>query len=646
MGCRLSGDPQSGVVRRRAVVCAARLMLLSATDLSKSHGMRTLFRGVSLSIEEGDRVGLIGPNGTGKSTLLRMLAQHEQPDAGDVRTPRGVVSVYVPQRDDFEAGQSALDAVSSAACASARCHGDEHDARVLAGVVLGKIGFDDDRMNAPLDTLSGGWRKRCSIAAGIARAGGAPDLLLLDEPTNHLDVEGLEWLERFLVRGAQDVRAKTSVFVTHDRVFLERVATRVGELSRAYPGGLFMADGGVDEFARRKSEFLDAQARMQATLANEVRIDNAWLGRGAQARRTKSKGRIEDSAARREQLAELSARNVAASGGGAGVDFSNSGRRTRRLLWAQGVAASRGGRLLFRGIDMELVPGDRIAVMGPNGCGKTTLLRTLVGECPPDEGVVGRADPAPRIVLLSQQRTELDPTMTLRDVFCPVGQTVRFRDSDMHVTAWSRRFLFDDDQLLQQVSRLSGGELARAHIARMMLEPADVLVLDEPTNDLDLPTLEVLEQSIEDFAGPVLLVTHDRAMLERLATQVIVLGGPGGSVAQVAGLDQALRAHKDFEAAHDAADRSAVAPTPPSVAASAAPTRKKLSYKDQREYDAMETNIASAESAAAVADARMNDPALLADHVAYAKACDAAASAHAAVNTLYARWEELESKLR
>jgi len=536
--------------------------------------------------------------------------------------------------------------VAAAAIECARCHGDEHEALVLAGVVLGKIGFEEERMGALLSTLSGGWRKRCSIAAGLARAGGTPDLLLLDEPTNHLDVEGLEWLERFLVKGAQDIRAGTSVFVTHDRVFLERVATRVGELSRAYPGGVFIADGGVDEFARRKTEFLEAQARAQASLANEVRIDNAWLGRGAQARRTKAKGRIDDSADRRDQLAELAKRNAAAASGGARVDFTGSGRRTRRLMWAEGISVALGGRTLFTGLDVELVPGDCIAVMGPNGSGKTTLLRTLTGERMPDSGTVGRADPAPRVVTLSQQRAELDGTMTLKDAICPVGDKVRFRDGEMHITAWSRRFLFDDDQLLQQVSRLSGGELARAHIARMMLEPADVLVLDEPTNDLDLPTLGVLEQSIEEFDGPVLLVTHDRAMLERLATQVIVLGGPGGQSAQVADLDQALRALKSFEAAAEALDPRAAAPRPAAGSAPIQPQRKKLSYNDQREYDGIEAAIAAAELAAAKADEHMNEPSLQSNHVAFRKACDASAAAHTEVARLYARWEELEAKLR
>ncbi|MFM9146142.1 MAG: ATP-binding cassette domain-containing protein, partial [Phycisphaerales bacterium] len=269
-------------------------MLLVATDLAKSHGLRELFHGVSVGVAAGDRVGLIGPNGAGKSTLLRMLAGAEEPDSGSVRTPRGTVVVYVAQRDDFPPGTTPRSAATDAALTSASVHGDRHEAEVLAGTSLGKIGFPESLMDEPAERLSGGWRKRLSIACGLCSAGGTPDLLLLDEPTNHLDVEGIRWLEQFLTRPTNDLRAGASVVVTHDRAFLERVATRIVELSRAYPQGTLAVDGNYPEFLRRRGEFLEAQARGEATLANEVRIDDAWLGRGAQARRTKAKGRIED----------------------------------------------------------------------------------------------------------------------------------------------------------------------------------------------------------------------------------------------------------------------------------------------------------------------------------------------------------------
>jgi ATP-binding cassette subfamily F protein uup len=630
-------------------------MLLVASDLAKSHGLRELFHGVSVGIAAGDRVGLIGPNGAGKSTLLRMLAGAEEPDAGTVRTPRGTVVVYVAQRDDFPAGTTPRAAATDAALASASVHGDRHEAEVLAGTILGKIGFPEALMDEPAERLSGGWRKRLSIACGLCSAGGTPDLLLLDEPTNHLDVEGIRWLEQFLARPTNDLRAGASVFVTHDRAFLERVATRIVELSRAYPQGTLAVDGNYPEFIRRRGEFLEAQARGEATLANEVRTDDAWLARGAQARRTKAKGRIEDSADRRDELAAISARNAAAAAGGARVDFSASGRRTRRLVQATGIAKGFGGRTLFKGLDLELGPGDRLGLMGPNGSGKSTLLAVLCGELPPDAGTVRTADPAPRVIFLRQQRAEIPPQTLLRDAICPLGDFVDFQGRAMHITAWARQFLFADAQLLQPVGSLSGGERARAHIARMMLEPADILVLDEPTNDLDIPTLEVLERAIESFPGAVVLVTHDRAMLGAVARQIVVLGAPGGEVSVVASLDQALAALERAEQASARAMRTSVgaaAASVPSMAASpaasaaAAPAvvRRKLGFKEQRELDGMEAAIEAAERACVEAEAAVADPSIAADHARMAKACRTLEAAQASVAALYARWQELESR--
>ncbi len=634
-------------------------MLLSASDLSKSHGLRELFRGVSISVADGDRVGFIGPNGSGKSTMLRMLAGVEEPDDGLVRTQRGAVIVYVPQRDDFADGATPRSVATAAAMSAASVHGDAHEAEVLGGMILGKLGFAESRMDDAVELLSGGWKKRLSIARGLCEAGGQPDLLLLDEPTNHLDVEGIRWLEQFLARPSNDIRAGACVFITHDRAFLERVATRVVELSRAYPQGTLTAEGNYTEFLRRRAEFLESQARAESALANEVRIDNVWLGRGAQARRTKAKGRIEDSAERREELESISERNAAASAGGARVDFTASGRRTRKLVHAEGIskgfADERGVvRTLFRALDLELTPGDRVGLMGPNGSGKTTLLRILCGDLAPDAGSVRFADPMPRIVVLRQQRADIPESTLLRDAICPLGDVVDFQGGQMHITAWARRFLFKDAQLLQTVGNLSGGERARAHLARMMLEPADILVLDEPTNDLDIPTLEVLEESVESFPGAVLLVTHDRTMLGRLAKKVVVIGAPDASVSVVASLDQALGALERAERATQERDRSAeraaragdTASQEARANAATAPatTRKRLNFKEQRELDGIEAAVHAAESASHIAEARVSDPVIAADHVKMAAACKALDAAHAKVATLYARWQELESK--
>ncbi len=628
-------------------------MLLTAADLSKSHGLRELFHGVTLSIDEGEHIGMIGPNGAGKSTLLRMLAGREESDSGTIHSPRGTIIVYVSQRDDFADDRSARSLCTASALECAQCHHDFHEAELLAEVILSKIGFTPERMDEHAGRLSGGWRKRLSIACALASAGGTPDILFLDEPTNHLDVEGLDWLEDFLLRGSQDLCAGAVIFVTHDRVFLENCATRIIELSRAYPEGTLSVDGNYTEFRRRRTEFLQMQARAEASLANEVREDSRWLSRGAKARRTKNKSRIAESGDRAEVLANLSERNQTAAGAFAGIDFSASGRKTRKLIAAHSIAKSMGGRLLFKDLDLELAPGECVGLMGPNGSGKTTLLRTLLGQLTPDAGTIVLADPAPRVVSMTQTRSDFPRGTLLKEAIAPHGDIVRFRDIEMHITAWARRFLFRDEQLLQQVSMLSGGELARAHVARMMLESADVLVLDEPTNDLDIPTLEVLEEAVESFAGATLLVTHDRAMLERLACRIIVLGAPDGIPRSVTSLSQALRALSEFETLTASAAASTSSPSTsaslPAANASATPavavgSKKKLSYNEQREFDQMEATIHAAEAKSHALEDAVNEPSLASDRAAYAKACHALGHAQSEVTRLYERWTALEKK--
>ncbi len=616
-------------------------MLISARGVTKSFALRTLFSGVSLGVREGDRVGVIGPNGAGKSTLLKILAGVIQPDEGEITATRGVHAIYVPQVDEFPAGSTpASVAVRAATEHLDRLggHHDAHEAETLAALILDRLGFDDDRRSTACEHLSGGWRKRLSLARALASCGGEPDLILLDEPTNHLDLDAIEWLEGFLRRGTFGASSFSSVFVTHDRAFLESVATRVAELSPAYPDGIFTADGDYTEFLRRKQEFLDAQARAQQVMANAVRKDLAWLARGPQGRGTKAKGRIQASHERISELADLKTRNAAAAGAAARVDFNATERRTKKLIALKGIGKSLGGRRLFSGIDLVLGAGDRVGLLGPNGSGKTTLIRVLTGDLAPDEGEVVFSDPRPRIAVFSQLRREFDPATTLKEALCPVSDQVRFRDRPMHVSAWARRFLFRDEQLRQPVGSLSGGELARVHVARIMLEPADVLVLDEPTNDLDIPTLETLEEALEEFPGAIVLVTHDRAMLGRLSTEVLALDGRGGA-RTFASLDQALAA-----APTNKPEPAPAASPPPAPAPQARPARRKLSYNEQREYDTMEERILAAEARVAEAEARMHDPAVLADHARMADACAALAEAQSAVTALYERWTELGSR--
>jgi ATP-binding cassette subfamily F protein uup len=598
-------------------------LLLSAQGLTKSFGARPLFADLTLDLRAGERVGLIGPNGSGKSTLLKILAGIEDPEGGSVSRRRGVRVGYVPQDDVFPKGLSAREVLLAALSEDGL---EEHERETQAAITLTQTGFSDQDQLA--ETLSGGWRKRLGLAAALVRK---PDLLLLDEPTNHLDLPGVVWLERLL-------RASPFGYMvaTHDRAFLRAIADEVLEVSKVYPGGAFRVEAGYDEFADRREEFLEAQARQQQSVANQVRRETEWLGHKAQARTRKASSRIEAAGRRREELEELKYRTAAA--GSAGIDFASTGRQTRKLLAATGVSKSLGGKPLFSGVDLLLSPGMKVGLLGPNGSGKSTLLRVLAGQIEPDAGTVVRADGL-RSTMFEQGRAGLDLSLPLRKALCPVGETVTFGDRQLHVAAWAQRFLFRPEQLNLELSALSGGEQARVRIAQLMLQPADVLLLDEPTNDLDIPSLEVLEESLAEFPGAVVLVTHDRDLMDRICTEVIGLDGLG-SAAPYASVGQWLTA---YEKAMAAAVEKPAPSTAPKPATPIAAKPKKLSFREQKEWDQMETAIMAAEERVAARESDVTQ-ASTGDHTALAAACRALEEAQGEVEKLYARWQELEAK--
>ncbi len=632
--------------------------LLTARGIAKHFAARTLFVGVSLSVEDGERLALIGPNGAGKSTLLKIFAGLEDSDAGTVSLQRGMRAAYVAQADAFAPGATVRSAVESELHIAMRAgrlphlH-DQHEVELAAEMTLGRVELVD-LLDVPCDQLSGGQRKRLSIARALAQE---PGLLLLDEPTNHLDIEGIDWLEDTLKQGDF-----ASIVITHDRTFLEGTATRIVELAPSYPDGTFTVEGGYAQFLRRKQEFLEGQAKQEQALSAQVREDLRWLGRGAQARRTKSKSRIDASFERMDELAELRTRNAPARA--AQIDFSATERQTQKLLVGRGLSKTMGGgggKKLFENLDILLSPGAKLGLMGPNGAGKSTLIKLLMGELdsdPPtpemerDEaaiadqlphgtpklGAIRRADRL-RIVLFSQHRRELDPTQTLGDTLSPTDSVI-YRDRVLHIITWAGMFLFTKDQLRTPIRSLSGGEQARVHIARLMLEPADVLILDEPTNDLDLETLEVLEESLEEFPGAVVLVTHDRAMLDRLATRILALDGRGGA-RYFADFAQWQRlGHLQAEPAAPARTAAGQAPAAPAAAA----PKKKLSYKEQQELASIEPAIEKAEADLRRFESDLGSPANRAEHRKLAEISRKMAETQTRLGALYARWQELEDR--
>lgn len=599
-------------------------VLLSVQGLTKSYRPRPLFTDLSCDLRAGERVGLIGPNGSGKSTFLRLLAGQEEPDAGTRSQRRTARIAYVAQDDTFGADQTVREVVVAALAAEPI---EDNERTTRAAIVLTQTGFAD--LDQAAEVLSGGWRKRLALARALVSR---PDLLLLDEPTNHLDLPGIVWLERLL-------RAAPFGYVvaTHDRAFLRAIADEVIEINRVYPGGYFRAAGSYETFAERREEFLEAQARRQESVANQVRRETEWLGRKESAQRSKSASRIEDAARRRAELAELNYRN--ATVGKAGIDFVATGRQTRKLLTVTGIAKSLGGRPLFANLDVALIPGTKLGLLGANGSGKSTLLRVLAGEVAPDAGAVNRADGL-RAVMFDQGRAALDVSAPLRKALCPNGDTVVYRDRSLHVAAWAKQFLFRPEQLDVPVGDLSGGEQARICIAQLMLQPADVLLLDEPTNDLDIPALEVLEESLAEFPGALVVVSHDRDLTDRLCTEVIGLDGRGGA-AMYASVGQWLSAYERLLANDTKLPTSFDAPAVPRSIPAAKP--RKLSYREQQEWEGMAAAIMVAEQV--VADGQRSvERAAMAGHAVLADACRQLGESQRALERLYERWQELESK--
>jgi ATP-binding cassette subfamily F protein uup len=592
-------------------------VLVSGAALSKSFGARILFQNLSFSLNEGDRTGLIGPNGSGKTTLLEILAGCEPPDAGARALRKETRLAHVPQESLF-APDDTIDSVLSAGLASLPI--EEHDKMARKAMILGRAGFETSTM--PAAKLSGGWRKRLAIAAALATS---PDVLLLDEPTNHLDLEGIIWLEEAIRT------VDTCLVVTHDRYLLENVATQVVEINKVYPQGTFQVKGNYSEFLERREEFLGAQSKLQESLDTKVRREVEWLRRGPKARTGKSRARIDAAGRLIEELSAVSARNRTAT---TVIDFTASDRKTKRLVEAEDIGVTLGGRRLFQNLDLVLSPGVRVGLVGANGSGKTTLLKIIEGTIQPDEGAVRRAD-ALQIVTFAQDRgAQLNLDVTLRRTLCPDGDSVIYRGRPVHVAGWAKRFLFRDEQLDMPMSRFSGGERARAMIARLMLRPADVLLLDEPTNDLDIQTLEVLEESLLEFSGAVLLVSHDRYLLDRVST--VVIGLDGGKAGVFADYSQweASRSERLPEEPSSREPRTATPEEGP---------KRKLAYLEQREWDGMEAKILEAEQELAKRHTELQEAA--ADPKRLTEVYQQLQEAQKRVEDLYSRWADLESKL-
>ncbi|MBA3721634.1 MAG: ABC-F family ATP-binding cassette domain-containing protein [Parachlamydiaceae bacterium] len=602
-------------------------LLLSCQGICKSFGSKSLFKELSFGLFKGDKVGLIGPNGSGKSTLLKILTGLESPDEGTIAGNRTLRVGYVAQDAVFPnktLTEIVVDALSGD-------HTLSHYEKVTkASIILSKLGFPDPDQKA--ESLSGGWKKRLDIAREVVKS---PDILFLDEPTNHLDLEGILWLEKYLNNAPF-----AYLIISHDRYFLENVTTRMMELNKTYPKGLFTVDGSYSAFIEKREEFLSGQQQQERSLASKVRREVEWLKQNPKARTVKSSARVQEAHSLIQDLSELKGRNKTSQNQ---IDFVGSERQTQKFLVATNVGKSMGERQLFAHLNFTLSPGVRLGIVGLNGSGKTTLLRLLTGEILPDQGTIKYADGI-KIVYFDQHRVSLPSDTTLRRALAPEGDTVIYRGRSIHVNAWCKRFLFTPDRLDLPFGQLSGGEKARVHIARLMLKPADILLLDEPTNDLDIPTLEILEESLVEFPGALVMISHDRYMLDQISNVILGLGG-----GTEGGLFADYRQWEKFQADEQEKKQLEINikktnPAKANVDTTANEIKpKKMTFAEKHEWEKIEGKILLVEKEIEVFHQLLQDPKITDDMEKMQEICEKLGEKQKEHDALFARWEELES---
>src|SRR5262245_23092024 len=629
-------------------------MPLAVLDqVSIAYGHLPLLDRASLQIDAGERVALIGRNGTGKSTLLQIVEGSLPPDAGSVWRQPGARAARLEQDVPLSSHRPVFDVVAEGLGDLAALVTRYHHAavQVSEGATparldrLGQLQHELEerdgwrleqrvelvisRLRLPadaiVDTLSGGWRRRVLLARAL---GGEPELLLLDEPTNHLDIDAIAWLEKYLLEYSGAV-----VFITHDRAFLERLATRIVEIDR---GQLTSWPGSYETYRRRKDEALSSEAAADEKFDKKLAEEEAWIRRGIKARRTRNEGRVRALEAMRVERARRRGRQ-----GVVRLQLDQGDASGRLVFEAEGLTKTFGSVPVVKDFSLRVMRGDRIGLIGPNGAGKTTLLRLLLGELAPDTGEV-RLGANVHVAYYDQQREQLDPERTVADTVGDGNDTVTIGGKPRHVIGYLADFLFPRERARSPVRALSGGERNRLLLARLLTRPANVLVLDEPTNDLDLETLELVEEQLLEWPGTLLLVSHDRRFLDNVVTSTLAFEGEGRVIEYVGGYEDWLRQREPPPAA---ARPASVAPAAVPVAAE--PRRRKLSYNEQRELAALPDRIAALETEQKALQYRTEGTEL------YLEGGDAIRAVLQRLDDIgneldaaYTRWDELDSTAR
>ncbi|MFZ3042503.1 MAG: ATP-binding cassette domain-containing protein [Thiobacillus sp.] len=626
--------------------------LLTFDRLELAYGHWPLLDGASLVVEAGERIGLIGRNGTGKSSLLKIIAGINPPDAGDIWRKPALKLAYVPQEPQFEPGHTVFEAVAEGvgeaqkllaeyhAVAHAMAEGDEtvyadferlsHELeladawRINSRVeeTLQRLGLDADRA---VEALSGGLKKRVALARALVTD---PELLLLDEPTNHLDFSAIEWLESLL----KDFKGAL-LFITHDRRFLDNVANRIVELDR---GQLREYQGNFTAYQAKKAEQMEIEAVHNRKFDKFWKQEEVWIRKGVQARRCRDEGRV-----RRLEALRLTREARMGRAGQVGFQIDAGDRSGKVVAELEHVTYGYDDRILIRDFSGTLLRGDKLGLLGPNGAGKTTLIRLILGELEPQSGKI-RQGTKLEVAYFDQFRNQLNDDATLIDTISPGSDFVEIGGQKKHVISYLEDFLFPAERARAKVSALSGGERNRLLLARLFARPANLLVLDEPTNDLDIDTLELLEQLLQEYSGTVLIVSHDRTFLDNVVTQSVVFEGDG-KLTEIVGGYADWQAWKAQQA--KAAQQPAGAKAPSTTASPKPAAKSSLSYKEARELEALPVQIQALEAEQETLAARLADPALYQDRPQEAAALHARTEAiEAELLDGLGRWEALEAK--
>ncbi|MFC4765276.1 ATP-binding cassette domain-containing protein [Dyella koreensis] len=624
------------------------MSLIQLQRVDFSIGGPLLLEHVDLSIESNERVCIVGRNGEGKSTLMKLIAGELKADDGEVRVQSGVVVARMAQEVPQDTSGSVFDVVSEGlgdlGHLLARYHHllAEHDFDALGEVqtqIEAQHGWDLDRrvtevltkLELPADTdfaaLSGGMKRRVLLAQALVRK---PDVLLLDEPTNHLDIEAIAWLENFLKQFAGSI-----VFITHDRSFLRSLATRIVEIDR---GQLTSWPGDYDNYLRRREERLHAEAQANALFDKKLAQEEVWIRQGIKARRTRNEGRVRALKALRNERAER--RNLV---GAVKMTLANAQASGKKVVDLEHVHQAYGGRVLIDDLSTTIMRGDRVGIIGPNGAGKSTLLKIMLGDLKPQRGEASIGTGI-QIAYFDQHRVQLNDTLNALDNVAEGREYIELNGQRKHIIGYLQDFLFSPERARAPITRLSGGERNRLLLAKLFAQPSNLLVMDEPTNDLDVETLELLEELLTEYQGTLLLVSHDREFLDNVVSSTLVLEGNGQIGEYVGGYSDWLRQRPAAAAVLAAAvAKPGLVRNDPAPAAPAAPKRK-LSFKDARELEQLPARIETLENDIAARSAAMNEPAFFQqDSTTIIKANEALAKVQAELDAAYARWTELDS---